>query len=208
MIPLKSDLWFCLASGPSLTVEDVQLVRAFTQETGRGKVIVTNNTVFKAPWADVLYAADTNWWRTYSKQISWFKGRRCSIAPATYYDVDVIPSKKGEGIADHFIRIGLLSTRNSGAQSIGLAHLWGGRTIVLLGHDGKIAEDGRRHHHEDHPAPMGNAGAVEKWREGYDLLLSDLERRGTRCINCSRDTAHNWPRMPLEQFLEEVRGKG
>ena len=46
----------CLASGPSLTTEDVAYVR------GRATVIAVNDAVRLAPWADVLYSNDSTWW--------------------------------------------------------------------------------------------------------------------------------------------------
>ena len=49
-------LAICIASGPSLTQEDVDYCR------GKGKVYAVNNVYTLAPWADVLYACDQAWW--------------------------------------------------------------------------------------------------------------------------------------------------
>jgi hypothetical protein len=62
----------CIASGPSLTAEDVERVRAAGHP-----VIVTNTTFRLAPWADVLFGMDSKWWKEYHKEVdSVFTGRK------------------------------------------------------------------------------------------------------------------------------------
>ena len=51
----------CIASGPSLTPEDVQAVKEW-RDAGKGKVIVVNTTFRAAPWADAMFAMDAKWW--------------------------------------------------------------------------------------------------------------------------------------------------
>src|SRR5690606_3319410 len=59
----------CIASGPSLTADDCEAVKAWrAQEEGRG-VIVTNTTFRLCPWADVLYALDAAWWKQYLREV-------------------------------------------------------------------------------------------------------------------------------------------
>ena len=60
----------CIASGPSLTAEDCELVR----ESGC-PVIVTNTTFRLCPWADMLYAFDRPWWNHYKLIGCYFTGR-------------------------------------------------------------------------------------------------------------------------------------
>src|SRR5690606_36428084 len=81
----------CIASGPSLTADDVETVRRWRQEAqgehaGAGQdasaggpdrewaggpvgVVVTNTTFRAAPWADVLYAMDRAWWLRYLDEV-------------------------------------------------------------------------------------------------------------------------------------------
>src|SRR3546814_7286157 len=60
----------CIASGPSLTAEDCESIR-----TAGLPAIVTNNTWQLAPWADVLYAGDYQWWKRYGEECT-FAGSR------------------------------------------------------------------------------------------------------------------------------------
>jgi hypothetical protein len=52
----------CIASGPSLTARDCDLV-----EAAGHSVIAVNNSYLLAPFADVLYAGDRAWWAQYGK---------------------------------------------------------------------------------------------------------------------------------------------
>lgn len=59
---------------------------------------------------------------------------------------------------------------------------------------------GKAHWHGDHPKPLGNAGAVDKWPAQFKDMLRYL--RGVSVINCSRETALScFPRATLEEFL-------
>jgi hypothetical protein len=53
----------CIASGPSLTREDVDACRG-----AAGVVLAVNDTITYAPWADVLYACDRRWWQEHPRR--------------------------------------------------------------------------------------------------------------------------------------------
>lgn len=199
-------VWFCLASGPSMTREDAEAVR------GRGTVLAINTTILHAPWADVLYSCDSSWWKHYSdpakapavaKVLAEFQGKRISSDPhATKFGARFIPRESGEGLG----RRGLRTGNNSGYQAINLAWLQGARTIVLLGYDMQHT-GGRVHWHGDHPRPLGNFGAdmVTLCRPKFAALARDLRDEGVNVWNCTRDTALTcFPRMPLQQALASL----
>ncbi|HBO5821564.1 TPA: hypothetical protein L4747_005160 [Pseudomonas aeruginosa] len=172
-----------MASGPSLTADDCETVRAWREEeAGRG-VIVTNTTFRLCPWADVLYAMDAAWWRVHGEEAAnAFGGELC--APLTF------PGVK---------RIRFHHFQNSGAGAASLASFWGARRIILLGYDCQKT-GGRAHWHGDHPAVLGNAGSVDKWPAQFRQLADHLA--GLDVINCSRETAlEAFPRRPLEEVL-------
>ena len=56
--------WAIIASGPSLTKEDVDAVRGLN-------VIVINTSYWLAPWADILYACDGHWWDWHYENTDW-----------------------------------------------------------------------------------------------------------------------------------------
>jgi hypothetical protein len=62
----------CIAGGPSLTKEQLELVRA-ARERDAVRVIVINDAYLIAPWADVLYFADARWakWHVQGVDKSW-----------------------------------------------------------------------------------------------------------------------------------------
>lgn len=65
-----------LASGPSLTNEDINLIKQ-AREDGRIQAViaVSNVGLDKAPWADALVSHDDAWWRNY-KDSRKFKGTK------------------------------------------------------------------------------------------------------------------------------------
>lgn len=119
----------CIASGPSLTKEDVDYCR------GKGKVYVVKECYHLAPWADVLYAADTDWWHN-QKGVPDFKGERWTVSSRA---CDVYPELKYiEAKAQwHWSETqGAVATGgNSGFQAMNIATLQGAERLVLLGYD-------------------------------------------------------------------------
>src|SRR5580765_1895454 len=62
-----------LASGPSMSQQVADAVR-------RLRTVVVNNTFRLAPWADILYAADSRWWHAaVNKDLVTFQGKRVSV---------------------------------------------------------------------------------------------------------------------------------
>lgn len=58
-----------MASGPSLSDGQIEAVRA-VHEPGQCRVIVTNKTYERAPWADVLYASDGPRWERFRPEFA------------------------------------------------------------------------------------------------------------------------------------------
>ena len=56
----------CIASGPSLTRDDVEYCR------GRAKVLVINTSILLAPWADAFHACDGRVWRWHKEAVQAF----------------------------------------------------------------------------------------------------------------------------------------
>lgn len=180
---------FIIATGPSLTQDDVDLVR------GRGTVIAVNNAVFMAPWADILFASDRSWWKQYNPE--WFAGERLSIVEGTErYGCTVLPRTSKPGFGRDIIHCGY----NSGFHALNLAIIRRYDPICLLGFDMQHT-GGRTHCHGDHPRGMGNAGPVKLWLDVLEAAAVDTH--GVSVTNCTRETAlRGFPRMTLEAFIE------
>lgn len=163
----------CIASGPSLTPEDCELVRASGHP-----VIVTNTTFKMCPWADVLFGFDAKWWKHYRKEVAAeFKGRKISASPrAEQY-----------GAETPFPVPWFSIYRNSGCCAVSIAIAAGASKVVLIGYDcGFIGR--RRHWHGDHPDGMANASTLLDWPRLFGLLAKQARRAGVKVVNASRHT--------------------
>lgn len=181
----KGQLVACIASGPSLTAEDCERVRAAGLPA-----IVTNTTFRLCPWADALYAMDKQWWLHHIKEVDRdFIGARVTghLMPHRFGTT----AMKGVGFRQY---------NHSGAGAISLAIYGGARKVVLLGYDCQHT-GGRTHWHGDHGKGLGNARSIDRWMASYDALRERMDKAGIEYVNCSRATKLAWPRMPLSEAL-------
>jgi hypothetical protein len=179
----------CIASGPSLTAEDCELVRASGHP-----VIVTNTTFRRCPWADVLVGFDVRWWKVYGEEVrATFAGRKiCALLMATKYGAES-PYSDGRAWFDIY--------PNSGCCAGAIALAGGAARVVLLGYDAGFI-DGRKHWHDDHPAELENATSVADWPRLFNILARRAQRSGVHIVNASRATALEcFPRVELGSAL-------
>lgn len=183
------------ASGPSLLPSDLTAVQ------GRWPVVVVNATFLAAPWADVLYASDWRFWRTYRKRIEGkFSGERWSISRLAEREMGVhrLEVARTKGLDHRWLGIG---GTNSGHQAVNLAAFWGANRILLLGFDMQMT-DGQHHWHGKHLGQLPNGEAFPEWIEHMCILAKDLKRAGIQVVNCSRATALRcFPRATIEEAL-------
>lgn len=192
-----------IGGGPSLTLEQVELVRR-AREADAVRVIAVNDAYRLAPWADVCYFADSQWfgWNKSKPEFIAFAGEKCSIQnnglnvddPA----VHILRNKHfpihGNGIS---LDPGALVTgRNSGYQALNLAILAGAKTVILLGFDGQKSRDGKTHWFGDHKEPTPEA-AYEAYRRAFSEGERDIKAAGVRVINASPGSAIGFEKMGL-----------
>jgi hypothetical protein len=177
----------CIASGPSLTVEDC--ARA---EAAGHPVVVTNTTFRLCPRAAALYAFDLRWWKVYHEEVKAnFSGRRfsASTVAANY------------GAEPTFGATWFRGFRNSGASAVSLAIGAGAARVIMLGFDAGF-QDGRKHWHGDHPDGLGNADTVGDWARQFEMVAKYAARAGVEIVNASRRTRLAcFPRAELEASL-------
>lgn len=169
----------CIASGPSLTLEDCRMVA--------GPIVVTNSTFRLVPWADALFFFDPPWWRVNAKEVrETFAGR--------VFTQSLVPLK-GVNCVRRDLRF--KSFGNAGANAVSFAIAAGASKVVMLGYDCALT-DGRAHHHADHPSPLRNCDTIARWPQQFARLADWAARRGARVVNASRVTALEcFPREPL-----------
>lgn len=187
----------CAASGPSLTLQDLKYTR------GKATLFAVNDVYKLAPWADVLYSCDFEWWNNQAKNnrdYFWdFKGEKWTInkEAGREFDVNVIghiTSKKWSNDPKY-----IATGRNSGFQALNLADLRGFDRIILLGYDMKLADDGKRHFFGDHPSPMNKDSDYKTWATLFEEAVPFIR---AEVINCTRSTALTcFPRVELEKVL-------
>lgn len=198
----------CIASGPSLSVDDVASVR------GRARVIVVNDNYRIAPWADALYASDYKWWKAHRDTVGAFAGAKYSVLPPPlpsrrfkqslvaqdYPEVVVLKNTGVEGLETS--PDGLRTGQNSGYGAINIAIHYGATRILLLGYDLQRT-GGKAHWFGDHPPGLQmRAEALETQRRWFDTMIGPLQALGVEVWNCSRQTALTcFPSVPLEDAL-------
>lgn len=178
----KGETVVLIASGPSLCQEDVDYCN------GKARVVVINDNWQKAPWADLLYAADGPWWHHHNGAPE-FKGQKWTQDEfaAQQYGLNHVFCKYQPSIShdSSVIHAGF----NSGFQALNLVYLMGVKRAILLGYDMKLGHRGRKHWFGDHPQPLNKIFDVAKWRRSMDKAAHRYKDAGLDVINASRDTA-------------------
>lgn len=191
----------CLGGGPSLTVEQVALLR------GRARCLAINDAWRLAPWADVLYACDGRWWRKHGG-VTDFKNLKVTLSNGAdqvraWPEIEVLENTGTEGL--EVSPRGLRTGRNGGYQAINLAVHLGARRILLLGYDMKADARGRTHwfgDHEDWPTRPNLYRDV--FLPHFEGLAHALDALGVATVNCTPGSALEvFPKASLEQTLAD-----
>jgi hypothetical protein len=194
----------CMATGPSANQADADFVR------GRARVIAINDAHRLAPWADVLYSSDRQWWRHY-KGVPGFQGMKYGIGSGIgkrnvftqLPRVRVLLNTGYNGLESS--PNGLRNGRNSGYAAINLAVHFGAKRIVLLGYNLSFT-GGRAHFFGDHPSGLRQTAALfPGFRRSFDTLVEPLKAIGVEVVNCTANTSlTSFPTGDLCRVLEAV----
>lgn len=189
---------FVLASGPSVNALDLSLL------SGR-RVIAVKSSWLMYPAADVLFFADGRWWRQPELRPKDFAGLIVTTA-AEIGDPRVLKLRKVPvppvALSTDPGSVALARTSTTGA--INLAVHFGAARIVLLGVDGRLAADGRRHCH----------GLKWPWTKGaepqsfddqaaeYRAIAPSARKLGVEIVNANPESAIDaFPKLPFEACL-------
>lgn len=180
-------IFVCIASGPSLTVEQCKYVE-LKRKFNKCRVIAVNDNWRLARYADYVYACDRRWWDAYVDDVKTLTDAELwtiDKGAASAYGLKWIESDKMFGVSKN----GKISHgQNSGYQAVNLAFLFGAKKIILIGYDCQHT-DGKKHWFGDHPKGWGNANRVQAWAHNFKSLASGLKDEGIDVVNCSLDTA-------------------
>jgi hypothetical protein len=200
-----------LAGGPSL-LQSLPVAREAVA-AGVAVAVAVNNAGIElarpdgslvpamAPWAEMLYAADSGWWQFHAQQALKFPGLKVSIGDAVVFPA-VLSLRNTGGTGFDPDPSCLRTGGNSAYQAAHIAAHAGAKRILLCGVD--CHDRAGSHWHGDHPAPLRNNG-VSSFRmmlERWPALGEALAARGIEIINCSPGSAlQAFPIMSLEQAL-------
>lgn len=179
----KGETVVCMASGPSITNEDVEYCR------GKARVVTVNTTYRLAPWADVHYSSDHDWWAVHLPEMKNICRGEFWTGHKEHIDdrINHCPYHKPiKGISN---KPGIISWGgNSGFCAVGLAHQFGAKKIILLGYD-MNDNKGLAHWHGTHEDPLRKDFNFPKWIYHFTQAYHDFKRLGVQVINCSRETS-------------------
>ncbi len=192
----------CIATGPSLTAEQVEVVRRAGART-----IAVNDAYLLAPFADVAYFADVKWWNWHKDRAEWksFAGEKCSIfvggnqktSTASEAAVNLLMNASAMGFSSD---PGSICTgSNSGYQAINIAILAGARRVVLIGYDCKATD--RDHFFGAHPDK--SRPPFETIRQRFRETIEPARKMGVEILNATPGSALDaYPRIGLAESLE------
>lgn len=184
-----------IANGPSLTREDVEACR------GHGAIYAVKEAMHLAPWADVLYSADIEWWQK-MKGAKDFAGERWSCAPNCWKMFGVYPIAYNSGLWSEEQGT-IAGGGNSGWQAMNLAYLQGATEILLLGFD-YGHEGGLKKHWFDDDRELQRYSWASNWQLWRDHAAKAAPLIKIPVINCTRGGhLEAFPRASLSQVLND-----
>jgi hypothetical protein len=174
-----------LASGPSLTDEDIEYVRK-AKEDGKTIVLAVSDVgLLKAPWADALCSHDSNWWMANPDALN-FKGRRFSA--------------RGFSKTDGFDgkNVGHVSGVNSGLWAMYIARdIYKADRIILLGFD--MHRRNGQHFFGEHKGKLTNTN-----EQRFQVHLKQFDRfSGCEVINCTKGS--DLKRFPFGDLRDIIK---
>ncbi|MGE0366950.1 MAG: hypothetical protein AB7Q00_14580 [Phycisphaerales bacterium] len=176
------------------------------------KVIAVNNGIFLYPPADVVYATDLRWWKTYYAGVNKVSDAlRVSTRPFPGVHRVAVP-EVGDNRRSTIIfnPKGLIgSGGNSGFQALNLAVQFGAKRIILVGFD--MTVEYGTHWHGDHPGLLRNpeADLIDKWRRTLDKQSMPLREAGVTVLNASPYSAlEAYPKLTLMEALNAFLDDG
>ncbi len=191
----------CVATGPSLTVEQAEQLKA-PRAAGRIKVLGVN-CAYQLVELDALIAVDLMWWKKYHADVK----ARCPGLETVTQDASAhkqfglttrIRGSARDGLGTEEIRTG----GNGGHAAVSLAFLFGAKKILLVGFDMRLGPNGEKHFHQDHPKPCIQTQLFSQWRKRFESTARDLKKLNIEVVNCTPGSALEWfPMSTIEEAL-------
>jgi len=168
------------ASGPSMNQGVVEATRHLP-------AIVINDTFRLAPDANVLYAADDDWWKE-NPDAQIFPGLKVTIGEKCKLNFIYKLRNTGNKGFDPD-RSCLRTGGNSGYQALHLAIHGDAKRVLLCGYD--MSNKKGDHWFGKHKAPLKQTDpdSYKNWAKRFDDLAKVAAVRSVEIINCTLDSA-------------------
>lgn len=206
----QNDTVFIIGGGPSL--KDVGL-SPLNERRPDQRVITVNNAFRLIEKPDVIFYADTRWWRwnekdiplefpgriisTCSAGIKYLDPRVCRMGRDYRYDWRGVPPEQVVSLTEDPT---LLSGPDSGSMAMNLAHHFGASRIVLLGFDMQFT-GGESHWHPDHEIESDEANYTGLFAPHYPGLVAALTKRGVEVVRCTPSALDFIPQIDFADAL-------
>ncbi len=190
----------CMATGPSLTREQVAAVKSASVKTIAINDLGLSTRDPSASWCHIWYAADWQFWHAYKEQAA------RSLALKVTADTNAMPhgvvdlfldTKKVEK-AKEYAKGYAISGGHSGFQALQVAIFCGATRVCLVGYDCKPKGKDTNYFGRK-PEKLHRASSYNLWPQCYqDLKLP----AGVEVINCTPDSAINaYQFKPIAEVL-------
>lgn len=212
-----------IGAGPSLTREQIDIVQA-AHADGKVQCIAINDAYLWAPFADVLYFADWQYWLWHQtgtpkaklnlsadevkEKFAAFAGQKCSIlySKLNITDEAVHILQNRDGLDRHGDGLSLIPTqlatgRHSGYQALGVAALSGSKKHILIGFDGRPGKDGAPNFSGGHIRPTDPA-IYEYMRKAFAAGEHNIREAGINVLNANLDSSIEcFPKVALSECI-------
>jgi len=193
----KDKTVFIIGGGSSLKGFDWSLLHA-------KHVIGCNDAYQLGDWVDICCFGDSKWYRSHRGKLEMFKGLTVTWRDEFEDEPDVMVLKgRPRELALEPDRIGW--NTNTGALAINLAVKLGCTTIILLGFDMKLGNNGSSNWYKnllDKP----NEELFKKFHKGFECLKAEMKKKvpDVQVLNANPDSNLNsFPKITLEEALEQ-----
>ncbi|RVD14303.1 MAG: methyltransferase domain-containing protein [Mesorhizobium sp.] len=185
---------FILAGGPSVLGHDLSMLEGY-------RVIAINSAHLTYPAADVLYYTDDDWWTSVGSKEPPFAGEivtPAGIGPKVC--TRLIRASPDKGFSSDSERVAVSATSVSGALHVAIHR--GGHPVFVLGVDGKVGADGRRHHHNGRYKNPLRHGWAKRHNAELERLAMSIRSLGIDVYNCSPVSDLScWPKLDFEEAV-------
>lgn len=191
-----------VASGPSAKNIDLSVAK------GHARFIAVNESWKLAPWSDVLYGADGDWWRQ-KEGVPGFQGLKISQDRKLFETHPEIKRIDVEAASNElkFDEPGKIGAGgNSGFQALNLALQWKAWPIFLVGFD--MHDENGSHWHGRHlklrnPSPR----VFKRWILALDKAAVALNQRRIKVYNTSANSRlAGFEKVNFEQAFAQPHG--